>query len=129
MARYSAPAQSGPGDHADSFAMGTGSFPGGKERPGRDADPSPLLVPCQERVGLYLYSPYGPYGLYRASVPVNVCTLLLLYCIGRWHLVFQSVSQIWNSCPVFLLLCDTIYDHLYLSLYFVKKKEEEVSLE
>ena len=24
-----------------------------------------------ERVELYLYSPYGPYGLYRASVPVQ----------------------------------------------------------
>ena len=27
------------------------------------------------RVELYLYSPYGPYGLYRASVPVQGCTL------------------------------------------------------
>ena len=27
-------------------------------------------------VELYLYSPYGPYGLYRASVPVQGCTLL-----------------------------------------------------
>jgi len=26
---------------------------------------------------LYLYSPYGPYGLYRASVPVQRCTLAL----------------------------------------------------
>ena len=25
----------------------------------------------------YLYSPYGPYGLYRASVPVQRCTLTL----------------------------------------------------
>jgi len=28
-----------------------------------------------ERVELYLYSPYGPCGLYRASVPVQRCTL------------------------------------------------------
>jgi len=27
-------------------------------------------------VELYLYSPYGPYGLYSASVPVQGCTLL-----------------------------------------------------
>jgi hypothetical protein len=44
-------------------------FAGGEERPWRDAVPSP---PCSavghERVELYLYSPYGPYGLYRASV-------------------------------------------------------------
>jgi hypothetical protein len=28
-------------------------------------------VPGHESVELYLYSPYGPYGLYRASVPVQ----------------------------------------------------------
>ena len=51
-------------------------FPGGKERPGRDADPSPLSSAVgHERVELYLYSPYGPYGLYRASVLVQGCTL------------------------------------------------------
>jgi len=44
----------------------------GKERPGRDADPSPPSSAVgHERVELYLYSPYGPYGLYRASVPVQ----------------------------------------------------------
>jgi len=64
----------------------------GKVRPGRDADPSPpstavvkkstaipLLLwtvrPVQSlsacTVQLYRYSPYGPYGLYRASVPVQ----------------------------------------------------------
>ena len=34
-------------------------------------------------VQLYLYSPYGPYGLYRVSVPVQGCTLpftLLVSC-------------------------------------------------
>ena len=47
-------------------------FSGGKERPGRDAGPSPISSAVgHERVELYLYSPYGPYGLYRASVPVQ----------------------------------------------------------
>ena len=47
-------------------------FTGGKERPGRDADPSPPSSAVgHERVELYLYSPYGPYGQYRASVPVQ----------------------------------------------------------
>ena len=32
-------------------------------------------------VELYLYSPYGLYGLYRASVPVQGCTLLLYKCL------------------------------------------------
>ena len=48
-------------------------FPGGKERPGRDADPSPPSSAVV--IELYLYSPYGPYGLYRTSVPVQGCTL------------------------------------------------------
>ena len=51
-------------------------FPGGKERPGRDTDPStPLWCGGHERVELYLYSSYGLYGLYSASVPVQGCTL------------------------------------------------------
>ena len=53
-------------------------FPWGKERPGRDADLSPpSSAVVKERVELYLYSPYGPYGLYRASVSVQGCTLPL----------------------------------------------------
>jgi len=58
----------------------------GKERPGRDADPSP---PCSvvghERVELYLYSPYEPYGLYRASVPVQGCTCTYTYRLTSKH--------------------------------------------
>ena len=68
-------------------------FPGGKERPRRDAAPHPLLLPWSRKsiaipllplwavrpvqslsactVQLYLYSPYGPYSLYRASVLVQ----------------------------------------------------------
>jgi len=47
-------------------------FPGGKERPGRDTDPSPPSSAVgHEIVDLYLYSPYGPYGMYRASVAVQ----------------------------------------------------------
>jgi hypothetical protein len=36
-------------------------------------DPGAHPASCRghERVELYLYSPYGPYGLYRASVPVK----------------------------------------------------------
>jgi len=43
----------------------SGLSPGGKERPGRDTDPSlPSSAVGHERVELYLYSPCGPYGLY-----------------------------------------------------------------
>ena len=71
-ARFSSPVQTGPGLHPSSCTMGTGSFPGGKERPGRDPDPSPTSSAFgHERVELYLYSSYGLYGLHRASVPAQ----------------------------------------------------------
>jgi len=55
-------------------------FPGGKQRPGRDADLSPPSSAVgHERVELYLYSRYGSYGLYIASVPVQGGTLPLPY--------------------------------------------------
>ena len=76
-ARFSAPVQTGRGAHPAPCTMGTGSFPGVK-RPRCDADPSsPSSAVGHERVELYLYSPYGPYGLYRASVPVQGCTVPL----------------------------------------------------
>jgi len=39
--RFSAPLQTGAGAHQVSCIKGTGAFPGSKERPGRDTDPSP----------------------------------------------------------------------------------------
>jgi hypothetical protein len=63
----------------------------GKERPGLDSDPSsPSNAVGQERVQLYLYSPYGPYGLNRASVPVQGCALPLP--LPNQTYVFQAVS-------------------------------------
>jgi len=55
--------------------MDTASFPGVKSGRGVTLTPHPLLVPGKERVELYLYALHGPYGLYRASVPVQGCTL------------------------------------------------------
>ena len=58
---FSAPVQTGPEAHPASCTMGTGSFHGGKVRPGRDADPSPpSSVEVKNRVELYLYSPQVP---------------------------------------------------------------------
>jgi len=73
--RFSAPVQTSLGAHPAYFTMGTGSFHVGKERQGRDADPSPPSSAVgHERVELYLYSPYGPYFLYRAPVPIQGIT-------------------------------------------------------
>jgi len=43
----------------------------GKERPGRDADPSPLLVLWPRKSRVIPQIPLWSYGLYRASVPVQ----------------------------------------------------------
>jgi len=59
--------------------MGTGSFSEVKSGQGVTLTPHPLLVPWSWQVELYLYSPYGPYGLYRASVPVQGWHLPLHY--------------------------------------------------
>jgi len=53
-------------------------LPGGKDRPGLDADPSPLLVPWSRKSRAMSLLLYGPYGLYKASVPVQVYILLLI---------------------------------------------------
>jgi len=58
-------------------------FPVGKERPGRDADPSPPSSAVgHERVELYLYSLYGLYSQYRVSVPLQGCTLPFVLVLG-----------------------------------------------
>ena len=97
--RFSAPVQTGPGANPASCTMGTGSFTGVKSGRGVTLTPHLHLVPWSRKnrtipllplwavlpvqslsactVELYLYSPYGPYGLYRASVPVQGCTLPL----------------------------------------------------
>jgi len=130
-ARFSAPVQTGPGANPASCTMGTRSFPGVKSDWGVLLTTHPLQVPCSSKskvipllllwatlglyrasvpvqrctlplpipllppmgrtactepqclynsalyLYLYLYSPYGPYSLYRASVPVQWCTLTL----------------------------------------------------
>ena len=76
--RFSAPVQTGPGAHPASCTMGTGSFPGVNSGWSVTLTPHPFWCRGHERVELYLYSAYGPYGLYRASVPVQGCTLLYL---------------------------------------------------
>jgi len=73
-----------------------------------------------ERVELYLYSPYGPYGLYRASVPVQGCPLplpnkrhgrenvrtLTIVSELNWHLLIRTASHRSNvSLGASLLLC------------------------
>ena len=79
VTRFSAPVRTGPGAHPSSCTMGTGFFPGIKSGRGVTLTPHPFWCRGHERVEIYLYSPCGPYGLYRASVAVQGCTLPYLY--------------------------------------------------
>ena len=49
-------------------------------------------------VELYLYSPYGPYGLYRASVPVQRCTLPYIKAIPLLPLWAVRPVQSLSAC-------------------------------
>jgi len=49
-------------------------------------------------VELYLYSPYGSYGLYRASVPVQGCTLLYSRAIPLLSLWVLRPVQSLSAC-------------------------------
>jgi hypothetical protein len=62
-ARFSAPVQSGPGDHPASYTMGTGSFLGVK-RPGRGVEhPQHSRVEVKEGVEICIYTLLGLRGL------------------------------------------------------------------
>ena len=73
-ARFSALLQTGPGAHPASCTMGRG-LSRCKERPGRDADPSPLLVPWSRKsTSIPVHSPLGrtactePQCLYKGAL-------------------------------------------------------------
>jgi hypothetical protein len=103
-------------------------FPGGKKRPGRDTDQSLTTSAVgHERVELYLYSPYGPYGLYRASVPVQGCTLLYSRAIPLLPLWAVRHVQSLSACTrvrftftfihikyLIIYLKSNIYIHIYV---------------
>jgi hypothetical protein len=74
--------QTSSGDHPASCTMGTGGpFPGGKARPGRDDDHSPLSSAEVVNEELYLLSPQAPPW----RVEGLLFTLLLLFAY-KWKL-------------------------------------------
>ena len=118
-------------------------FSGGKERPEHDADHSPpssavvkkeysytpllplwAVRPAQSlsacTVELYLYSPYGPYGLYRASVPVQYSytstpPMDRAACTDPQCLYSTAIPllPLWTVRPVQILSACTVQLYLY----------------
>jgi hypothetical protein len=75
--RFSTPVQTGAGAHPASCTMGTGSFPEVKSGRGVTLTSHPLLVPWSWKSRAIPLLPLWAVGLYRASVPVQGCTLNL----------------------------------------------------
>jgi hypothetical protein len=97
-ARFSAPVQTDLGAHPASCAMGTVSFLEVKSSRGVTLTPSPPSSAVgRERVELYLYSRYGPYGLYRVSVSVQGWPLPLHY---DWKHYGTLPAVWWMHCLV-----------------------------
>jgi len=75
-----------------SCTMGTWSFPGVKSGRGVTLTPHPLLVSWSRKGSAIPLLPLWAYVLYRASVPVQECTLPLLYCgLRRCEFCWQWV--------------------------------------
>ena len=89
--------------------MGTGSFLGGKKRPRRDADPSPLIVPWSRKSRAISLPPYGPYGLYRVLVLVQGCNLYVSNIVGlhlhrcKWCIFLCGQVVIFESLDAIML--------------------------
>ena len=91
-------------------------FPEGEERPRRDADPTPPSNAVgHKRVELYLYSPYGPYVLYRASVPVQGWPLPLLYMKRSSWCNPQSPIEVFSHTRLIVLWMFIIWQQVSTS--------------
>jgi hypothetical protein len=83
--------QTGSGAHPASCPMGTGgSFPGGKARPGRDADHLPHLVPRSWMSRSYTFTPPS------ASMACNGTAILLFYLL-LVHFKYSTFKYFWSD--------------------------------
>ena len=108
-ARFSVPAQTGPGAHPASCTMGTRSFLGVK-RLGRGVDhPPQSRAEVKERVEVYFYSPSWPSWLVIGwALPFPFIHLSI--CLSVRLSVYLSVC---------LFICLSIYLSVHLSTYLI----------
>ena len=117
------PVQTGPGVHPASCIMGTMSFPGLKRGRVVTLTPHPLLVPWSRKSRAIPLFPYWSYGLYKASVPVQGCTLPYLYMWISVYRFRQTSILICNFhsvgvIPVFSVGAYTVVDRCVLRQEF-----------
>ena len=99
--RLSAPVQTGPGVHPTSCTISTGSFPGGKERPGRDADPSPLCsAVVKEEQSQTSTPPMGrtactePQCLYKGDLYVYLIHFVITVTLAPPHVLVPVLGRL-----------------------------------
>ena len=97
-ARIYSPVQTDPGAHPVSCKTGTGNFPRLKGGRGVQLTTHRLLVPRSWKSRAILLLPYGPYSLYRASVPVQYS---------------YTSTPLWTVQPVQSLSACTVQLYLY----------------
>jgi len=78
-----------------------------------------------ERVDLYLYSPYGPYGLYRASVPVRGCTFV--HEVARYTIIHITYN-ILISGILWYLTTPSPRGTRYNNFYCIQNRTLQVTL-
>jgi len=76
--------------HPAICTMGTVSFQGVKSGQGVTLTLTTFYCCGHERGEIYLFSPCGSYGLYRASVPVQGCALL--FCSNKICIFLKEVK-------------------------------------
>ena len=82
-------------------------FPGGKVRPERDADPSPLLVPRSKIEYSYTSTlPKGLRGLWKGET----------YLLSRWPACCSRVRASNSNYLCLLIFCKYTYIHMYVFL-------------
>jgi len=93
-AKFSATVQTGPGAHPASCTIDTAPFHALKSGRGVTLTLHPLLVPWSRRVHLYFYSPYGPYGLYRASVSFMTMNIRTCSTVLRHRIIWYEYKRL-----------------------------------
>jgi hypothetical protein len=99
--------------------MGTGSFLGVKSGRGVTLTPHPFYCRGQDRVELYLYSPYGPYGLYKGALYHFTLTYQFFFIIRvyqDWKIVLGILA--WKKCCESMACCSLYSKLMWQELYW-----------